>query len=598
MNRLRFSRLISPCIVYAWVLVAATGQSFGADETTAKVEISATAAASNPAPTVPSATAEPARADYYDVIFFARARPIFIRFHIEASQKRLSDVWQENVLDEFKYLDRDKSGGLDSKELGRSNVGEPQKSNENAVLKSIGAILGVGRSAAPAADPGSPVAFAERMQAAQPEFALSVSSNGETAADRLFATLDENGDGQISADEQDSGLARLTARDLDDDETLSLQELAVHPYPSLNFNNGFNLSGGEDDSGSSIRTARFVMIRTPVERQECAERWIRDYGKNGFLRSAADSPLAAVAQKAKTADASPAAPPSLGLVFLDAAALVEALKNPPIDMELLVRLGKKRDNKLPRVAFITADGAVLPKDARDIKFSSANGSRVFETATERVELVASNDNVSDDSKRQYKENFKQADSDNNKYVDKKESERYGNFSGNFAMIDSNDDEKIFEEEFDAWLDRQLASSHSRAVLSANDQGHPFFPLFDTNSDGRLGLRELRIGLTGLLSRDANGDGKLAEKELIHLYRLSVDPGQTNLTSAFGVFFYSGESDGRAKPTKGPEWFRNMDRNQDGDVSRREFLGSADNFKALDHDGDGLIDGKEAAVKKK
>jgi hypothetical protein len=38
----------------------------------------------------------------------------------------------------------------------------------------------------------------------------------------------------------------------------------------------------------------------------------------------------------------------------------------------------------------------------------------------------------------------------------------------------------------------------------------------------------------------------------------------------------------------------MDRNHDGDVSAREFLGTAEDFRKLDADGDGLIDAKEAA----
>jgi len=37
----------------------------------------------------------------------------------------------------------------------------------------------------------------------------------------------------------------------------------------------------------------------------------------------------------------------------------------------------------------------------------------------------------------------------------------------------------------------------------------------------------------------------------------------------------------------------MDRNGDGDVSRREFLGSAEQFKRIDTDGDGLISVEEA-----
>jgi hypothetical protein len=39
----------------------------------------------------------------------------------------------------------------------------------------------------------------------------------------------------------------------------------------------------------------------------------------------------------------------------------------------------------------------------------------------------------------------------------------------------------------------------------------------------------------------------------------------------------------------------MDRNQDGDVSWREFLGPADTFVRLDSNGDTLIDADEAAA---
>jgi hypothetical protein len=37
----------------------------------------------------------------------------------------------------------------------------------------------------------------------------------------------------------------------------------------------------------------------------------------------------------------------------------------------------------------------------------------------------------------------------------------------------------------------------------------------------------------------------------------------------------------------------MDRNADGDVSRREFLGTDEQFRAIDTDGDGLISVEEA-----
>ena len=49
----------------------------------------------------------------------------------------------------------------------------------------------------------------------------------------------------------------------------------------------------------------------------------------------------------------------------------------------------------------------------------------------------------------------------------------------------------------------------------------------------------------------------------------------------------------ARAPVGPLWFQRMDRNQDGDLTWKEFLGPRRVFEELDTDHDGLIDAKEA-----
>ena len=44
---------------------------------------------------------------------------------------------------------------------------------------------------------------------------------------------------------------------------------------------------------------------------------------------------------------------------------------------------------------------------------------------------------------------------------------------------------------------------------------------------------------------------------------------------------------------GPGWFKLMDRNHDGDLSRREFFGRPADFDAADADHDGLLTPDEA-----
>lgn len=123
-------------------------------------------------------------------------------------------------------------------------------------------------------------------------------------------------------------------------------------------------------------------------------------------------------------------------------------------------------------------------------------------------------------------------------------------------------------------------------------GYPLVLAGDPNADGRITIRERRECATRLLAYDTDDDGQIGSDEahsplrvcfglgpIVHmeLARLRDPPMPT------------------VKPVliESPEWFARMDSNTDGDLSRREFSGSDEQFRQLDTDDDQLISSTEA-----
>src|SRR5262249_29916790 len=118
-----------------------------------------------------------------------------------------------------------------------------------------------------------------------------------------------------------------------------------------------------------------------------------------------------------------------------------------------------------------------------------------------------------------------------------------------------------------------------------------FKLLDANGDGKLSARELKTAWARLKHLDTDGDGCIHEKELARQFQIAFEGGQPG-----GRDFMDRRPGTDARPAynpKTPLWFKRMDRNGDGDVSFREFLGTRAEFNAIDTDGDGLISPEEA-----
>ena len=101
-----------------------------------------------------------------------------------------------------------------------------------------------------------------------------------------------------------------------------------------------------------------------------------------------------------------------------------------------------------------------------------------------------------------------------------------------------------------------------------------------------------------MSWDGDGDGRVSADEIPYHFQVNIARGGLLRSDRrrHGRSRCRGRwpRAGRSRPAAGPDWFQKMDRNHDGDVSRREFLGPRDQFDRLDRDNDGLIDADEAS----
>ena len=128
---------------------------------------------------------------------------------------------------------------------------------------------------------------------------------------------------------------------------------------------------------------------------------------------------------------------------------------------------------------------------------------------------------------------------------------------------------------------------TQVSIGAVADGFPLFRLLDHDNNRQLTLRERRSIETFLKSLDRNDDGQIDGSEIPHAIRLAVTLGpQSHVHLAEAIA--AQREHGEAAESTAPDWFVGMDRNRDGDLSRREFQGSPRQFAKYDKDGDGLI----------
>jgi Ca2+-binding EF-hand superfamily protein len=146
------------------------------------------------------------------------------------------------------------------------------------------------------------------------------------------------------------------------------------------------------------------------------------------------------------------------------------------------------------------------------------------------------------------------------------------------IADRNGDNKLDENETTIWLNLQKQIITGQVFIGVYYKGG-LFELLDTNHDGALSIRELKNGWQRLKETNTLADGKLDPNKLPQVLLCVISLGSAKSITI--------------DPLKGPSWFQAMDRNRDGDVSRREFTGPKEIFDKIDTNKDDLIDAEEA-----
>ena len=98
--------------------------------------------------------------------------------------------------------------------------------------------------------------------------------------------------------------------------------------------------------------------------------------------------------------------------------------------------------------------------------------------------------------------------------------------------------------------------------------------FDVDKDGKITRAEIPQTIRFAVSRGPNAYSLLYPRGI---QRVAIGPGGKPVVNE----------------SQGPEWFTRMDRNGDGDVTLKEFLGDEMQFRKLDANNDGFIELAEA-----
>ena len=518
------------------------------------------------------------------LVFLAENRPVFLRLRIAVHDRPFEASWIDSVRMLHASLDRNGDGTLTTKEA-----------DPNAFAALVRLATGV---AAPPAHgeldvhPKDGVVsvdeLAEALRLILGPFRLQVGRQAIGRTDALFEQLDRDKDGQLTRPELAAIAGSLRPLDLDDNAMISDYELEPFNSPAVT----------AIATESSERRARFTALPPAVElvpgesSLRSARLLLKKYDKGkGDQPGRPDNKLSP-GEFAIDPDAFARADTN-GDDAIDTEELRKFLARTPVDLTLDVTLAPDASG---RATIRTGAGGVMPKGAQLRQLG--DGDVEFAIGQVRLDIHVEDSNTTgEEARRILEQRFKAADANKDGYLEGKEQASINGpqspLAGLVEVIDRDSDGKIYLKELLEFANRQIEAARCRLVATTADQGRAIFGILDLDRDRRLGAREVMRTVDRVTSWDSDGDSRVSADEIPYHFQVTIARGGLPGLTGAGVATPATRTMGAASSAVGPDWFQKMDRNHDGDVSRREFLGPRDQFDRLDRDKDGLIDPDEA-----
>lgn len=384
----------------------------------------------------------------------------------------------------------------------------------------------------------------------------------------LFRYLDRSYDHALTRDEFEHSDQALRRFDLDDDELISIDELGGYQSPAINVSQSMERNG--------TGPFRLLPFTEEQDRKTYRRLYYYDWSQRGLGCSDEDFARYDLDKDGE----------------IGKAELPKLLENAPPHLDLVVRFGELDQNQ--SAVEIASDPARL-----ETVFASARRPSeravVIEVDGLRITLRLEDDAAAIASARRTRhQQFLSLDTDNNGYLEPNEFPVDASFFGPFESLDLDGDDQLYEPELARIFDYQMRVQQLRGELSTSLLGRSLFEMIDDNRDRRLSRRELLAGGAMLSEWDQDADDRLTLAEIPRHYELVLRRSQPQLVRLVFMTSEVQRTTGKTQAQTGPRWFRRMDANGDGDVSLREFLGSAEQFKQLDANGDKILDPQEVA----